>query len=245
MIPSPSANRTPPSTPSRENNSASVIPPRIQAALEKALPGVDSNKLIQSLDKLFGSRGNYTVVGSTSMHLHALEFPNATRSLPLPNDIDVVVNERAINKLNLATPDTLSNLGLRRNPDNAHVLHMAQSNQTELKIDVVASKTPGFMKYQSNPHEIDGVQVGRLSDCLIDYQQRTKEPEFIQQCGGKAEADQKTQPWLNYFDQFTASAKTNSPDVNTASRKRLFQDSPEQSNNRAKQDSLPSKALKF
>jgi len=181
---------------------------QIASALESALPGVNANKLVHALDTLLGGRGNYTLVGSAAMHLHALEHPNATCKLPLPHDLDVVVNDTAIRRVELANPETLGKLNLKRDANFAHVLHMTRENAPDLKIDIVSSSTPGFLKYQFNPHSIHGVQVGMLADCLADYKARRTDQEFIEQCGGKTQANAKVQPWLDYFDQFRNEAGT-------------------------------------
>ncbi len=175
---------------------------RVTATLENALPGVNANNVIHALDTLLGSRSYYTLVGSAAMHLHALEHPNATCKLPLPHDLDVVVNDTAIRRVELASPETLDKLNLKRDANFAHVLHMKRENAPDLKIDIVHSHTPGFSKYHRNPHSIHGVQVGRLADNLADYKARLRDPEFIEQCGGQNEANAKIQSWLNYFDQF-------------------------------------------
>jgi hypothetical protein len=208
---------TPSGTPPRGGGPAAALTPRVSAALENVLPGLDANKLFKSLDNLFGNRGNYTVVGSASMHLHALETSSdAKLPLPLPNDIDLVVTDRGIDRLNLANPQKLSDLGFRRDADLAHVLYVKRVGQDDLKIDVVAGKTSGFKKYVANPHDIDNVQVGRLEDSLNDYRARMKDPEFIHQCGGEAAAEKKIQPWLNYFNQSAAQSQDSAsagPDI--------------------------------
>ncbi len=209
-------------TPPRGADQANTLTPRISAALEKALPGVDANKLIQTLDRLFGNRGNYTLVGSASMHIHALESALESKlTLPLSNDIDVVVNDRAIDKLNIASPELLGDLELRRDPDLRHVLYMPRSNHDDLKIDVVSGRTSGFQRYVSNPHEIDSVQVGRLEDSLKDYQHRMNDPDFVQECGGKAEAEKKTKPWLDYFNQSTTQVQQSAAADSQLKRRRL------------------------
>nr|WP_294889494.1 hypothetical protein [uncultured Limnobacter sp.] len=189
------------SSPDR-NQTNQTLPIQIASALESALPGVNANNVIHALDTLLGSRSYYTLVGSAAMHLHALEHPNATCKLPLPHDLDVVVNDTAIRRVELASPETLDKLNLKRDANFAHVLHMKRENAPDLKIDIVHSHTPGFSKYHRNPHSIHGVQVGRLADNLADYKARLRDPEFIEQCGGQNEANAKIQSWLNYFDQF-------------------------------------------
>ena len=156
------------SSPDR-NQTNQTLPIQIASALESALPGVNASKLVHALDTLLGGRGNYTLVGSAAMHLHALEHPNATCKLPLPHDLDVVVNDTAIRRVELANPETLGKLNLKRDANFAHVLHMTRENAPNLKIDIVRSSTPGFLKYQFNPHSIHNIQVGMLADCLADY----------------------------------------------------------------------------
>jgi len=185
-----------------------LLNPRITTALENALPGIDANKLIHALDTLLGGRGNYTLVGSASMHLHALEHPNATCALPRPHDLDVVVNDTAIRRVELANTETLGRLNLKRDANFAHVLHMPRDNAPDLKIDIVHSSTPGFLKYQFNPHSIHGLQTGMLTDCLADYKARRTDQEFVEQCGGQTPANAKVQPWLDYFDKCRHDAGT-------------------------------------
>lgn len=180
---------------------------RVATALERALPGVDANTLIHTLDTLTGGRHSYTLVGSASMHLHALEHPNATCSLPIPNDLDVVVNDSALRRVELASPETLGQLNLRRDRQFKHLLYLQRPNQPDLKIDVVPASTPGFMKFQANALSIHGVRIGRLADSLADYRTRLKDEEYIDQCGGQAQAHAKMQPWLKYFDQFDLGGK--------------------------------------
>lgn len=202
-----------PITPTSNNSSPDrtqyfSLSPRVAATLESALPGINANKLIHTLDNLLGGRGNYTLVGSAAMHLHALEHPNATCKLPLPHDLDVVVNDTAIRRVELANPETLGKLNLKRDANFAHVLHMTRENAPNLKIDIVRSSTPGFLKYQFNPHSIHNIQVGMLADCLADYKARRTDQEFVEQCGGQTQANAKVQPWLDYFDQFRHEAGT-------------------------------------
>lgn len=182
--------------------------PRVASTLESALPGIDANKLIHALDTLLGGRGNYTLVGSASMHLHALEHPNATCALPMPHDLDVVVNDTAIRRVELANTETLGRLNLKRDANFAHVLHMPRDNAPDLKIDIVHSSTPGFLKYQFNPHSIHGLQTGMLADCLADYKARRTDQEFVEQCGGQTQANAQVQPWLDYFDKCRHDAGT-------------------------------------
>ncbi|WP_341709753.1 hypothetical protein [Limnobacter sp.] len=195
------------SSPDR-NQTNQTLAIQIASALESALPGVNASKLVHALDTLLGGRGNYTLVGSAAMHLHALEHPNATCKLPLPNDLDVVVNDTAIRRVELANPETLDKLNLKRDANFAHVLNMTRENAPNLKIDIVRSSTPGFLKYQFNPHSIHNIQVGMLADCLADYKARRTDQEFVEQCGGQTQANAKVQPWLDYFDQFRHEAGT-------------------------------------
>lgn len=184
------------------------LTPHVVSALESALPGIDADKLICTLDTLLGGRCNYTLVGSACMHLHALEYPNATCALPMPHDLDVVVNDTALRLVELANTEKLDELNLTRDAKLAHVLHMPRGNETDLKIDIVHSCTPGFLKYQVNPHCIHGLQAGMLAHCLADYKARRNDQEFVEQCGGQTEANAKVQPWLDYFDQFSNEAGT-------------------------------------
>ena len=195
--------------------------PRISAALEKVIPGLDANRLFQSLDSLFGNRGEYTLVGSASMHIHALECrsePDVT--LPMPNDIDVVVTDRGIGKLDLANQERLNALNLRRDADLPHVLYVTRPGHDDLKIDVVKDRTPGFAKYTSNPQDIEDIQVGRLDHCLKDYRQRLEDPEFIQECGSKKQAEIKIKPWLDYFEKQPLEGQSNTA-ANSPPHKRL------------------------
>jgi hypothetical protein len=203
MNPSSAVGRTQsPHSPPDRTQTSQALPIQIASALESALPGVNASKLVHALDTLLGGRGNYTLVGSAAMHLHALEHPNATCKLPLPHDLDVVVNDTAIRRVELASPETLGKLNLKRDANFAHVLHMTRENAPNLKIDIVCSSTPGFLKYQFNPHSIHDVQVGMLADCLADYKARRTDQEFVEQYGGQTRANAKVQPWLDYFDQF-------------------------------------------
>ena len=52
------------------------VPVGVQAlrAMGKAHPGVNPEKLLVTCDQLFGERRNYTIIGSTSLHLQSLRF---------------------------------------------------------------------------------------------------------------------------------------------------------------------------
>ncbi len=222
------------------------LSPRIVATLENALPGVNASKLVHALDTLLGGRNNYTVVGSTCMHLHALEHPNATCQLPQPNDLDIVVNDTAIRRVELANPATLHELQLKRDANLAHVLHMTRKNAPDLKIDIVHSNTPGFLKYQINPRFIDGLQAGMLADCLADYKARRTDQELVEQCGGQTQANSKVQPWLDYFDQFRNEAGTVLP--RQAAKRRFTESgnsSPEQALGEPSHARAAARILKF
>lgn len=108
------APQTPPRTPSA---SAQALSARVTTALERALPGVDAEKLMSTLDSLLGGRGRYALVGSTSLHLHAIEQPNFTQELPLPNDLDAVFDQRSSLKLECSNERELAELNLKRDPD--------------------------------------------------------------------------------------------------------------------------------
>ncbi|MFN4044803.1 hypothetical protein [Limnobacter sp.] len=233
------------SSPDR-NQTNQTLPIQIASALESALPGVNASKLVHALDTLLGGRGNYTLVGSAAMHLHALEHPNATCKLPLPNDLDVVVNDTAIRRVELANPETLGKLNLKRDANFAHVLHMTRENAPNLKIDIVRSSTPGFLKYQFNPHSIHNIQVGMLADCLADYKARRTDQEFVEQCGGQTQANAKVQPWLDYFDQFRHEAGTVLP--RQAAKRRFTESrnsSPEQGLGEPSRARAAARILKF
>lgn len=197
---------------SPDRTQTSAVNPYIAATLERALPGINAGKLFQALDTLLGGRDNYTLVGSACMHLHALEYPNGTCQLPQPNDLDVVLNDTAIRRLDMATPEKLNTLNLKRDADFRHVLHMPRENQADLKIDMVHAQTPGFFKYQHNPHSIHGVQVGMLADCMKDYKSRQTE-----------HCDTKNMAWSDYFDQFNIHPATKVPRYYA---KRKFEESP-------------------
>ena len=64
------------------------------------------------------------------MHLHALEHPNATCALPMPHDLDVVVNDTAIRRVELANTETLGGLNLKRDAkaDQQRVLKEQKEN---------------------------------------------------------------------------------------------------------------------
>ncbi len=223
-----------------------LVSTRVTATLENALPGINASKLVHALDTLLGGRGNYTLVGSAAMHLHALEHPNATCKLPLPHDLDVVVNDTAIRRVELANPETLDKLNLKRDANFAHVLHMTRENAPNLKIDIVRSSTPGFLKYQFNPHSIHNIQVGMLADCLADYKARRTDQEFIEQCGGQTQANAKVQPWLDYFDQFRHEAGTVLP--RQAAKRRFTESrnsSPEQALGEPSHGRAAARILKF
>lgn len=173
----------------------------VKLALENALPGISASTLIHSLDQLLRGRRNYTIVGSTSMHLHAIKHPNKTCTLPKPNDIDVVASDVSVQRMRDFTETELSNLGLKRDENFAHVFHMAREGQADLKIDIVSDHTQGFKKYASNPIQIHGLNVGQLADALDDYRSRVSDREFIAQCGGTEQAKEKVGLWLKYFDQ--------------------------------------------
>lgn len=233
------------SSPDR-NQTNQTLAIQIASALESALPGVNASKLVHALDTLLGGRGNYTLVGSAAMHLHALEHPNATCKLPLPNDLDVVVNDTAIRRVELANPETLDKLNLKRDANFAHVLHMTRENAPNLKIDIVRSSTPGFLKYQFNPHSIHNIQVGMLADCLADYKARRTDQEFVEQCGGQTQANAKVQPWLDYFDQFRHEAGTVLP--RQAAKRRFTESrnsSPEQGLGEPSHTRAAARILKF
>jgi hypothetical protein len=221
---------TPIGTPEPGSRTLSLSP-WVRVALEKILPGLEANRLFQSLDSLFGSRENYTLVGSVSMHMHALEAAsNSHSALPAPNDIDVVVNSRGIDKLQLANEKTLQALGLRRDKDLSHVLYVTRLGHGDLKIDVVKSATPGFAKYMAHRHAIDEVPVASLDDCLKDYRQRLNDREFIQACGSPEAAKNKIKPWLDYFAHLTAQGPSNRPPSSSSlKRRRLSFDSSGQS----------------
>lgn len=233
------------SSPDR-NQTNQTLPIQIASALESALPGVNANNVIHALDTLLGSRSYYTLVGSAAMHLHALEHPNATCKLPLPHDLDVVVNDTAIRRVELASPETLDKLNLKRDANFAHVLHMKRENAPDLKIDIVCSSTPGFLKYQFNPHSIHNIQVGMLADCLADYKARRTDQEFVEQCGGQTQANAKVQPWLDYFDQFRHEAGTVLP--RKAAKRRFTESrnsSPEQALGEPSHARAAARILKF
>lgn len=199
--------------------------PAVASALERALPGVNANALIHALDTLTGGRNSFTLVGSASMHLHALEHPNATCSLPIPNDLDVVVNDSAMRRVELASAETLNQLNLKRDPNFKHTLYLSRANQADLKIDLVPASTPGFMKFQTNALSMHGVRIGRLTDSLDDCRTRLKDEDYVEQCGGQAQALAKVQPCLNYFDQFsqvTQPEQQLSPPTSTLVRRPLL-----------------------
>ena len=176
----------------------------VKLALESALPGVDANTLIHSLDSLLRGRGNYAIVGSTSLHLQAIEHPNRACALPEPNDIDVVVSEISVMRLDDFTRSELGKLGLRQDENLRHVFYMAREGQADLKIDVVSANKREFKKYALNPVSIHGLNVARVHDTLDDYRSRATDREFIQQCGGVDQAKHKLDLWMNYFDQTNA-----------------------------------------
>lgn len=152
-----------------------------------------------ALDSLLGGRGRYALVGSASLHLHAIEQPNLTQTLPLPKDLDVVFDPRSSEKLDRISVQELAKMNLRRDPHQAHVLYLSRENMSDLKIDLVSSATPGFAKHYSGARCVDDIPVGRLSDTIADYKNRLRDPEFIKESGGKEKAKDKISPWLNYF----------------------------------------------
>lgn len=185
---------------------------QVGLTLENAIPGIRANTLIHAIDVLLGGRDNYSIVGSTSMHLHALKHPNRTCSLPLPHDIDLVACEQRVSVMGRIKNETLEKCGLKRDEKFAHVFHMARDGQPDLKIDIVSSKTPGFGKYRSSSVAIHGLNVGRITDTLNDYRARVSDPEFIKQCGGIEQARAKIEPWLKYFDQFREANSADTPE---------------------------------
>ena len=184
----------------------------VKLALESALPGIDARVLIHSLDVLLGGRDNYTIVGSASMHLHAIEKPNKTCILPMPNDLDVVVSDVRVQHLSRFTKNELTNLGLRQDEKFAHVMYAARQGQADLKIDIVSDHTQGFRKYSSGGIKICGLRVGCIEDTLEDYQSRISDREFVAQCGGAERAKEKVALLLKYFDNCTKNTQKESSD---------------------------------
>ena len=185
---------------------------QVKLALESALPGINASTLIHSLDLLLRGRHNYTIVGSTSMHLHAIKRPNKAYTLPKPNDIDVVVSDVIVQRMRDFTESELSNLGLKRDENFAHVFHMAREGQAELKIDIVSDHTQGFKKYAIGRVEICGLHVGHIDDTLKDYQSRISDREFVAQCGGAERAKEKVALLLKYFDKCAKNTQKESSD---------------------------------
>lgn len=165
---------------------------RTTTVLGRALPGVDAEKLMSTLDRLLGGRCRYALVGSTSLHLHAIEHPNLTQTLPLPNDLDVVFDHRSSLKLETSSEQELAEMNLKRDPNKPHVLYLSRENLPDLKIDLVKSSTPGFAKYYKEVQCIDDIPLGRLSDTIADYKSRLRDPEFIRESGGKKKLKAKS-----------------------------------------------------
>ena len=184
----------------------------VKLALESALPGVDANTLIHSLDSLLRGRGNYAIVGSTSLHLQAIEHPNRACALPEPNDIDVVVSEISVMRLDDFTRSELGKLGLRQDENLRHVFYMAREGQADLKIDIVSDHTQGFKKYSTGGLKICGLRVGCIEDTLQDYQSRISDQEFVVQCGGAERAKEKVALLLKYFDNCAKNTQKESSD---------------------------------
>lgn len=185
-------------------SSAKKIENPVTAALNEALPGIDVERLFHSLDVVFGNR-NYTLVGSASMHLHAIALPNATVTLPRANDLDLVIESNDINKLDFVTKDELNKLCLRCDDQKKHVLYYKHGNNLELKIDLIKSDNPLFKKY-NDVIQIGGFSVRTLANSMASYSARARDADFITSHGGKDAAKAAVQPWFSYFDKFSLDA---------------------------------------
>lgn len=197
------------STPPRIiNRSPEALQSEVKMALENAHPGIDANALIHSLDVLLRGRGNYTIVGSTSMHLQAINNPNPTLTLPMPNDVDVVASDVSVQRMQDFTNIELAKVGLRQSDNRGHVFYMAREGQADLKIDIVSDAKKEFRKYALNPAQIHGLSVARIHDTLDDYKSRATDRDFIKQCGGDSQAKEKVSLFMNYFDVQAGTSQT-------------------------------------
>lgn len=181
---------------------------QVKLALESALPGIDAKALIHSLDVLLRGRGNYTIVGSTSMHLQAINNPNPTLTLPMPNDIDVVASDVSVQRMQDFTDAEFAKVGLRQSDTRGHVFYMARKGQADLKIDIVSADKREFRKYALNPVQIHGLRVARVHDTLDDYKFRVTDRDFIKQCGSAAQAEEKVSLYMNYFEVQAGTKRT-------------------------------------
>ena len=190
------------------NRSPEALQSEVKMALENAHPGIDAKALIHSLDVLLRGRGNYTIVGSTSMHLQAINNPNPTLTLPIPNDIDVVASDVSVLCMQDFTKIELAKVGLRQPDTRGHVFYMARKGQADLKIDIVSDDKREFRKYALNPVQIHGLRVARIHDTLDDYMFRATDRDFIKQCGGAAQAKEKVSLYMNYFEEQAGTKRT-------------------------------------
>lgn len=190
---------TPTSTPQSANlNAPAQFDPAVETALNNALPNVDTAALFGSLDKLFGYR-EYTLVGSASMHIHAIDHKNPNITLPPANDLDLVLKPEQILNLDLSG-NKLREQNLKY--DNVKKeLYYKREDGSDLTIDLIHTTNRRFANCSTV--EIGGFNVRTLLDSMDSYKTRFNDSEFRAAVGGVSAAKDAVQPWFDYFDSYS------------------------------------------
>lgn len=182
-------------------------------AFARAHPGIDPQKMITTIDKLFGGRHTYTVIGSTSLHLQALRFLKPGQNLPLPNDFDVAVNCEGMNHFNNVSAREIELQGLSKDP--CGIVFMPRDKGDALKIDVTSDREFGFAKYTVAANQIEGMKVAQINHTYDEELLRLIEPEYVELCGGIDNAKAMFNERWQHFDQtqLRMHSMTLSPDI--------------------------------
>lgn len=168
-------------------------------ALARAHPGVDPEKMISTIDNLFGGRHSYTIIGSTSLHLQAIRFLKPEQALQPPSDLDLTINCEGMNHFRHIGAREIEFQGLSKNP--CGIVFMPRDKGDSLQIDLTPDRQFGFAKYTLAANQIEGLKVAQISHTYDEELLRLIEPKYIARCGGIDNAKAIFNERWQHFDQ--------------------------------------------
>ena len=107
----------------------------LSVALAQILDTPNAGQLLLGLNELLGSASEYTITGSVALAFHHLRATGNT--MRIPNDLDVIVSESAMERLGNVDRDGLRVLGFESPPGNVENIVWHGDKNRPLNVDII------------------------------------------------------------------------------------------------------------